>query len=158
MIYVGVIGASSCDRQTGKIAFRVGAAIAREGAVLICGGMGGVMEYACRGAREQDGVTIGILPGTDRTFANPYLSYSIPTGIAEARNSLVVRSSDALIAVGGSFGTLSEIAFALKFAKPIIGIRTWKLEDGNKNRPPITYLDGPEAAVKTAISKINRLD
>jgi len=132
----------------------VGEAIARSGAVLVCGGLGGVMEYACMGAREAGGVTIGILPGAERLDGNKYLTYSIPAGIGEARNSIVVRSSDAIIAIGGEYGTLSEIAFALKFKKPVIGLNTWIMKNSLDAPDPIVRADNPEKAVKLALAAI----
>jgi uncharacterized protein (TIGR00725 family) len=109
-----------------------GAAIAGAGAILVCGGLGGVMEAACRGARSRGGLTVGLLPGTDRDQANGWVQLAIPTGLGEARNALVVRAADALIAIGGGWGTLSEIALARKAAKPVVGLGTWELgEEGD---------------------------
>jgi len=122
-----------------------GAAIASAGATLVCGGLGGVMEAACRGARGEGGTTVGILPGPDRGAANPHVSVAVPTGLGEARNALVVRAADALIAVGGAYGTLSEIALALKAGKPVIGLGTWEI-DG------VERAEGPDAAVDTALT------
>ena len=96
--------------------------------MLVCGGLGGVMEAACRGAKGAAGTTVGILPGADRTQANDYVDVAIATGLGEGRNALVVRAADALIAVGGGYGTLSEIALALKAGKPVVGIGTWDLD------------------------------
>ena len=101
--------------------------IARHGFSLVCGGLGGVMEAACRGAKEAGGITIGIIPTADKRDANPYCDLIIPTGLGHARNVLVVHASDALVAVDGETGTLSEIAIALKVGKPIVGINTWEL-------------------------------
>ncbi len=154
MIYIGVIGTSFCDGETAENAYLTGQEIARKGAVLICGGMGGVMEEACRGVKEAGGISIGILPGSDRQWKNPYLTYSIVSGIGEARNIAVVKSSDALVAVGGCYGTLSEIAFALKCNKPIAGLGTWKLQDGEGRVPPINYFDKPAEAVQWAVSAV----
>jgi len=155
VIYIGVIGASSCNEKIAELAHKVGMAIADSGAVLVCGGMGGVMAQACRGAREAGGVTIGILPGKTRLMGNPHLTYAIPTGLGEARNSIVVKSSDALVAVDGSYGTLSEIAFTLKWGKPIAGIGTWKLTDHTGETAPIKYFEDPINAVKWAIESIS---
>ncbi|MEA2420374.1 MAG: hypothetical protein QOE60_2580 [Thermoleophilaceae bacterium] len=119
--------------------------MAERGAVVVCGGLGGVMEAACRGARAAGGTTVGILPGLDRTAANPFVDVALPTGLGEARNALVVRAADAVIAVGGGYGTLSEIALALKAGKPVIGIDTWDIEG-------VVAVDGPEAAVAAALS------
>lgn len=152
--YIGIIGEGVCDKRIGEIAYRAGAAIAKSGATLVCGGMGGVMQFACKGAKDSGGVTIGILPMDDRTGANPYLDYSIPTGMGEARNVVVVRASDAIIAIGGSYGTLSEIAFTLKFGKPIIGIGTWELKDSQGEKVPIKIAGDPETAVSTALDAV----
>jgi uncharacterized protein (TIGR00725 family) len=126
------------------VAEEVGRLLARRGAVVVCGGLGGVMEAACRGARSEHGVAVGILPGLDRRAANPHVSVAVATGLGEARNALVVRAADALIAVGGAYGTLSEIALALKAGKRVIGLGTWEIEG-------VKRADGPEAAVEAAL-------
>jgi uncharacterized protein (TIGR00725 family) len=125
---IGVIGGGTCSPEIYAIAQEVGRAIAQNGFSLVCGGLGGVMEAACRGAREAGGITIGILPTSDKRDANQYVDFVIPTGLGQARNVLVVHASDALVAVDGETGTLSEIAIALKVGKPIVGIKTWELE------------------------------
>jgi uncharacterized protein (TIGR00725 family) len=125
---IGVIGGGTCSPEIYAIAQEVGREIAQNGFSLVCGGLGGVMEAACRGAREAGGITIGILPTSDKRDANPYVDFVIPTGLGQARNVLVVHASDALVAVDGETGTLSEIAIALKVGKPIVGIKTWELE------------------------------
>ena len=125
----------------------VGALLARHGAVVVCGGLSGVMEAACRGARGEGGITVGILPGNDRAAGNPYLSVAIATGLGELRNGLVVRASDALIAVGGEFGTLSEIAFALKLGKRVVGLSTWEL---SRRDEVILRASSAEQAVRLA--------
>jgi uncharacterized protein (TIGR00725 family) len=126
--YIGVIGAGECGAELAALAEAVGRGIAEAGAVLVCGGMGGVMEAACRGAKAAGGMTVGILPGPDRTGANRYVDVAIATGIGEARNLAIIRTADALIAVGGSYGTLSEIGFALKMGKRVVGLRTWEIK------------------------------
>jgi hypothetical protein len=126
--YIGVIGAGECDAELGKLAETVGRGIAEAGAILVCGGMGGVMEAACRGAKAKGGMTIGILPGPDRSEANAYVDIAVATGINEARNLAIIRTADALIAVGGSYGTLSEIGFALKAGKRVVGLKTWDIK------------------------------
>ena len=126
----------------------MGRELASRGAVLVCGGLGGVMEAACRGSKGGGGTTIGILPGTDRAAANPFVDFAIPTGLGEARNALVVRAADALIAVGGAYGTLSEIAFALKAGKPVAGLGTWDV-DG------VTVADSPDAAVESVLADLS---
>ncbi|MEX0789314.1 MAG: TIGR00725 family protein [Actinomycetota bacterium] len=108
-----------------RVAEEAGACVARAGAVLVTGGGRGAMEAACRGARSAGGVTLGLLPGSSRNEGNAYLDVAVPTGMGEMRNVLVVRAGDGVVAVGGAFGTLSEIAFALKLGKPIVGIGTW---------------------------------
>jgi uncharacterized protein (TIGR00725 family) len=115
--------------------------------VVVCGGLGGVMEAACRGAKDAGGMTIGILPGTDRSAANPYVDVAIPTGLGEARNALVVRAADAVIAIGGGYGTLSEVAFALKAGKRVVGLGTWEI-DG------VEAAGSPEAAVETVLGDL----
>ena len=122
---IGVIGAGDASEQECKSAELVGEEIARNGCTLLCGGMGGVMEASCRGAKSQGGTTIGILPGNFSADCNPYIDYPIVTAMGHGRNIIVARSSDAIIAIGGSYGTLSEIAFALRLKIPIIGIKTW---------------------------------
>lgn len=154
MIYLGVIGASECDYKVSEIAYLVGKAIAESGSVMICGGMGGVMEAASRGVKDAGGISIGLLPGENRIFANPYLTYSIPTGIGEARNSIVVRSSDALIAVDGSYGTLSEIAYALKWGKPVAGLGTWRIQEYDGTEAPIVYFSEPQEAEAWALRSL----
>ena len=125
--YIAVVGAGACSSSEESAAEEVGALLARASAVIVCGGLSGVMEAACRGARREGGVTVGLLPGSDRAAANPHVAVAIPTGLGELRNGLVVRAADALIAVGGEFGTLSEIAFALKLGKRVVGLGTWEL-------------------------------
>ena len=125
---IGVIGASQCNKRIAEIAYRVGREIGKKGAVLICGGLGGVMEEVARGAKESGGLTVGILPGLSSSDASSYIDIPIVTGMDHGRNIIVVRSCDAIIAIGGKEGTLSEIAFALKLKIPLIGIETWKIE------------------------------
>ncbi len=123
--YVAVVGPGDAEPPDAE---EVGRALARAGAVLVCGGLGGAMEAACRGAKAEGGTTLGILPGTDRSAANPYVDVAVPTGLGEARNALVVRAADSLIAIAGGYGTLSEIALALRAGKPVIGLGTWEIE------------------------------
>jgi uncharacterized protein (TIGR00725 family) len=125
--YVAVVGAGEASADEIAAAEEVGRLLAERGAVLVCGGLGGVMEAACRGAKEGGGSTVGVLPGRDRAAANRYVDVAIATGLGEARNALVVRAADVLIAVGGGYGTLSEIALALKGGTPVVGIGSWEL-------------------------------
>ena len=124
---IGVIGSGDCSPQVQRLAEEVGREIAKRGAVLVCGGLGGVMEGAARGAKLAGGLTVGILPGSDACKANPYIDVVIVTGMSYARNIIVVRSSDVLIAIEGKYGTLSEIAYALQLRKPVVGINTWNV-------------------------------
>jgi len=130
---------------------RVGRALAARGAVVVCGGRGGVMEAACRGAKDGGGTTLGILPGLDRADANPYVDVAVPTGLGEARNALVVRAADALIAVGGEWGTLSEIALAKRAGKRVVGLGTWELSRAGQPVDGIIAASDPEEAVELAL-------
>lgn len=122
---IGVIGGSSCSSGVYRTALRVGELIASRGAVLICGGMGGVMEAACKGAAQAGGLTVGILPSENPEAANPYVRIPVATGLGIGRNIIIVRSARALIAIDGRYGTLSEISFALQLNKPVIAINPW---------------------------------
>jgi uncharacterized protein (TIGR00725 family) len=124
---VAVVGPGEASAEELATAEEVGRLLGERGAVVVCGGLGGVMEAACRGAKDAGGTTVGILPGYDRGAANRYVDVAIATGLGEARNALVVRAADVLIAVGGAYGTLSEIALALKTGTPVVGIRSWEL-------------------------------
>jgi uncharacterized protein (TIGR00725 family) len=126
--YVAVVGpGEACDREL-EAAEEVGRELAQRGAVVICGGLGGVMAAACRGAASAGGLTVGVLPGTDREAANEWVQVAIATGLGEVRNALVVRAADAVVAVGGAYGTLSEIALALKTGVPVFGLGTWAID------------------------------
>ena len=146
-----MIGEGECSRATARIAERVGAAIATGGARLVCGGRGGVMEAASRGAARAGGIVVGILPGFRRKDANPWVTIPIVTGMDQARNVIVVRSCDAVIAVGGRYGTLSEIALALKLGVPVVGLRTWKLVQPEGRRVPLLDARTAEDAVVLAV-------
>jgi uncharacterized protein (TIGR00725 family) len=126
--YVAVVGPGDASPAELAVSEELGAALASAGAVVVCGGLGGVMEAACRGAKSRRGLTVGLLPGLDRSAANGWVDVAIPTGMGELRNGLVVRAADAVVAVGGGAGTLSEIAFALKAGRPVIGIGTFTLD------------------------------
>jgi len=128
LFYIAVIGGGEASPELLALAREVGREVARRGGVLLCGGLGGVMAAAAQGAQEEGGVSIGILPDPDRGRANPYLTYSIPTNLGHARNVLIAHAADALIAVDGAHGTISEAAIALKLGKPVIALRTsWDL-------------------------------
>ncbi len=151
MTLIAVIGAGECDAETYARAVEVGRELAKRGAWIVCGGRGGVMEAACCGAKEAGGLTIGILPGTDSREANRYVDIPIVTGLGEARNVIVVRSARAVIALDGEFGTLSEIALALKFGKPVIGLDTWELAKGGERAKGIIVARDAKEAVELAM-------
>jgi uncharacterized protein (TIGR00725 family) len=146
---IGVIGASSCPESLIDVAEKVGSEIAARGAVLICGGLGGVMEAACRGAKRLGGTTVGVIPESESGSANEFVDIVIATGMGEARNAVVVNSSDGLVAVRGGYGTLSEIAFALRSGKPIAGISTWNIDER------LHAVDDPVEAVDWVFRKIS---
>ncbi|HVE66966.1 MAG TPA: TIGR00725 family protein [Solirubrobacteraceae bacterium] len=125
--YVAVVGPGE-ESPASEAAEAVGRELARRGAVVVCGGRGGAMAAACRGAASEGGVSVGLLPGTDRSEANEWVTVAVATGLGELRNGLVVRAADAVIAVAGGPGTLSEIAFALKTGRPVVGLETWEIE------------------------------
>lgn len=125
--FIGVIGAGDCDESLAAAARLIGQGIAGLGAVLVCGGMGGVMRAACQGAKAAGGLTIGILPGSEPGQANEFVDLPIATGFGEARNLIIIRTAAVLVAIGGSYGTLSEIGFALKMGKRVVGFKTWDI-------------------------------
>jgi uncharacterized protein (TIGR00725 family) len=128
-ICIGVIGAGETDKTNYDIAYELGTHIAGRGAVLVCGGLGGIMEAVSKGVSDASGTVIGILPGTDKAAANPYVSIALPTGMGIARNTLIVHMSDVLVAFPGSYGTLSEIAFALASGKTVVYLPgSWDLK------------------------------
>ena len=147
---IGVIGAGECSQEIKDIAEEVGQRIAQRGAVLVCGGLGGVMEAAAKGAKEAGGTTVGIVPGTRAGDANPYIDIPIVTGMGEARNVMIVRTAEAVIAVSGGPGTLSEIAFCLKLGVPVVGMKTWEID------PRIHQVETPEEAVDRAFRLIEQ--
>jgi uncharacterized protein (TIGR00725 family) len=133
---IAVIGGSTCSKKIYKQAQELGALIAKEGWTLVCGGLSGVMEAACRGAKGEGGITVGILPGNNCKEANKYVDVKIPTGLGYARNILVVRAAKVVVAIDGKYGTLSEISFALNEGKPVIGIGTWDIKGIIKVKTP----------------------
>ena len=156
--FLAVVGSASCDERVAALAEAVGREIGRRGAVLVCGGRGGVMEAACRGARSQGGTTVGILPGTDRAQANPYVDIPIVTGLGEARNAVVVRTAGAVIAVSGGYGTLSEIGLALKMGRPVVGLDTWQLHRDGVPVPGVIEARTPARAVALALQQTAQED
>jgi uncharacterized protein (TIGR00725 family) len=150
-MFIAVIGAGRCSAHVAALAEAVGHELARRGAVLVCGGLGGVMEAACRGAKSAGGLTVGILPGVSRRDANPHIDIPVVTGMGEARNVLVVQSAQAVIAVSGEYGTLSEIAHALKIGIPVVGLSTWRLTKDGQEREAIIRAVTPQEAVDKAL-------
>ena len=153
---IGVIGGAAPTQEEAATAEAVGRALAEAGAVLVCGGMGGVMEAACRGAKSAGGLTIGILPGTDSNEANPYVDVPVVTGMRCARNVIIARTAQAVIAIGGSYGTLSEVGFALSFGVPVVGLGTWEVNREGHPPAPIVRADTPEEAVRRALKLARR--
>jgi len=151
---VAVVGAGSASAEDERIAFEVGRLLAEQGAVVVTGGLGGVMEAASRGAQEAGGTTVGIIPGERRSDANPYAGVVIATGLGEARNALVVRNADGLIAIGGEFGTLSEIALALKLGIVVVGIDTWTIERPGMSVDPILRARDADEAVRLLFERL----
>lgn len=151
-LYIAVVGGgghvSATQRRSAE---KVGRAVAESGAVLVCGGLGGVMEAACRGAHAGGGLTVGILPGRHRHEANPHVDIAIPTGMGEARNVLVVRCADAVVAVAGEYGTLSEIALALQAGIPVVGLDTWELGRAGEPVEAVVRAEEPTRAVELAL-------
>jgi uncharacterized protein (TIGR00725 family) len=145
---IAVIGGSSCTKDEWAIAHETGQLLAGRGAIVVCGGLGGVMEAAAQGAKANRGVTVGILPGTDPAAANPYIDVPLATGLGEMRNLLIVRVAQALIAIGGGIGTLAEIALAQRTAKPVIG-----LHDSFRNAIEMPRAAGAAEAVEWALER-----
>ena len=149
--FVAVIGGGQPSPQETQLAEEVGRELAKRGVILICGGLGGVMEAVCKGAQSEGGVTIGILPGESHQAANPYVQIPIVTGIGHARNLAVVKSAQAVIAIGGSYGTLSEIGHALRSGIPVIGLNTWSLYRNGQQDNSIILAQNPAEAVSKAL-------
>ncbi len=146
---IAVIGGGNCTKKEAKLAEEVGRQLARRGVTLVCGGLGGIMEAACKGASLAGGTTVGILPGDKSQTANPYVQIPIVTNMGYARNIAVVKSAQAVIAIGGSYGTLSEISHALQSGIPVIGLNTWSLSrNGREDKSIIPAKDAAEAVDK----------
>jgi uncharacterized protein (TIGR00725 family) len=145
-LYLAVIGAGNASPEIWEMAMNIGREAALRGWIVITGGLGGVMEAAAKGAKEEGGLTLGILPGGDRNEANPYIDISVATNMRHARNSIIAHTADALIAIGGEFGTLSEVALGLKLGKPVIALRTsWTI-------PGLIYADNPKDAIENVLA------
>ena len=150
--FVSVIGGEECSHEEAQLAEEVGRVLAQRGVTVICGGRRGVMEAVCRGAAAQGGTTVGILPGNSRREANPYVKIPVVTGIGYARNVIVAKSGQAVIAVGGHYGTLSEIAYALEDGIPVIGLGTWSLSQGDNEDSSIVVASSVAEAVEKALA------
>ncbi len=150
-VIIAVIGASQPSEKTARLARQVGAELGRRGVTLVCGGLGGVMEAACRGAKSTGGETVGILPGSDPSDANCWVDIRICTGMGYARNAIVVKSGRAVIAVGGAYGTLSEIGHALGEDVPVVALDTWELARGGVADDSMIAASNPTEAVELAI-------
>ncbi len=148
---IAVVGGSTCTSEEAEWATAVGRLIAKGGAVLLCGGLGGVMEAAARAAQQAGGLTVGLLPGSDPAQANPHIDVALATGMGEMRNALLVRAADAVIAIGGGWGTLSEIALAQRIETPVVG-----LHDAFTSAVDIPRVERPEEAVRWALEQAER--
>ena len=155
-LIISVIGAGQATRDVARLAEQVGRELARRGATMVCGGLGGVMEAVCKGAKSAGGTTIGILPGNDPGEANRWVDIHICTGIGYARNVIVVKTGRAVIAVDGAYGTLSEIGHALGDGIPVIGLKTWKMARNGQEDRSIVIADDPVDAVQKALEAADR--
>ena len=155
-MFLGIIGGAKCSKAEAGMAREVGRLLAEQDVILICGGLGGVMAAACKGARMAGGTTIGILPGNDPSSANKYVDIPIVTGMGEARNVIIVKSVQAVIAIGGEFGTLSEIGHARKNDIPVIGLNTWSFSRKGKTETSMIVVEDPVIAVEMAIAEARK--
>jgi uncharacterized protein (TIGR00725 family) len=150
--YVAVVGPGDAPPPVERDAEEVGRLLAGEGAVVVCGGLGGVMAAACRGAKAAGGVTVAILPGDDRSDANPWVDVAVATGMGEGRNALLARTADAAVALAGGYGTLSEIALALRMGRPVVGLGSWDIDGLDPATSPADAVTRALAAVRRASS------
>ncbi len=150
---IAIVGAAVASEDELQAAETVGRLLAERGAVVVCGGRGGVMEAACRGAIGQGGITVGLLPGSEASGGNPYLTIALPTGMGLARNAILALAGEAIIAIGGGPGTLSEIGLALKAGKRVIGLGTWQMRDPRGHTAAIEAADSPAQAVTLALAR-----
>jgi uncharacterized protein (TIGR00725 family) len=152
VIAVAVVGSGTCSPDEERVAEELGRRLAEAGALVVTGGLTGVMAAACRGAQSAGGTTVGLLPGVCRADANPWVSVAVPTGLGEGRNVLVARTADVMVAVGGEYGTLSEIAFALKLGRPVVGVATWELRRHPGAAPDPSVVPAADAARAAALA------
>ena len=148
--HIGVIGAGECSLEMYNQATELGHLIGQNNWILFCGGLGGIMEGAAKGCYKTGGMTVGILPGNEKDSANPFITLPIATGLGEGRNLLIVKASEVVVAIAGGYGTLSEIGFALKIGRPVIGLNTWPGIDG------VEYVETPAQAINTIITYLSR--
>jgi uncharacterized protein (TIGR00725 family) len=153
--HIGVLGPNNTTSEQDELGQAIGADIAKAGAILFCGGLGGMMTAAAEGAKSEGGQTVGILPGSGKTDANEFIDIAIPTDLGAYRNAILVRSCDAVIAIHGEYGTLSEIAFALRLGVPVVGLNTWTVSKEGKPDPGIHVANSAEEAVKLALDLTN---
>jgi len=153
---VAVCGESDPRTSLAELAFELGRGIAERDAVLICGGLTGVMEHAARGARVAGGLTIGLLPGDDPAAANQYVDVAIATGLGDARNAILARTADGVVALGGGLGTLSEIALAVRNRRPAIGIQTWRFDRDGRTEPELPTAANPHDALEWLFAHMGR--
>jgi uncharacterized protein (TIGR00725 family) len=153
---IGVLGPNECSREEARLGYAVGAEIARRGGIVLCGGLDGMMAAAAEGAKSAKGTTVGLLPGDNASAANPFIDIPIPTGLGPLRNAVLVRACDAVIAIRGGHGTLTEIAFALRLGVPVVGLATWDLRRDGKAEPLLRVAARPEEAVALAFSLAER--
>ena len=152
---IGVIGAGEPTPEIYSLAETVGKELGKRGVTLVCGGLGGVMEAACRGAKKAGGTTIGVLPGNDKSSANPWVDITIPTGMGHSRNVIIVKTAEVIIAVGGAYGTLSEIGHSLAEQVPVVGLKTWEIFREGQKHKSITIDESPSDAVEKAMNMLN---
>ncbi|HZD59300.1 MAG TPA: TIGR00725 family protein, partial [Anaerolineae bacterium] len=154
-VYISVIGVGTEREELNSLAYEVGRLVAEHGAILVCGGLGGIMDAAAHGAKEAGGVTVGILPGPSRAGASKHLDVAIPTDMGHARNALVALAADIVIAIGAGYGTLSEIGLTLKMGKPVIGLKTWVLYREGREDEGVIPANTADEAVETAFRIIH---
>lgn len=154
--YVAVCGGGAFEETAAAAAETIGAELARRGAIVLCGGLGGVMEAVSRGVRSEGGLSVGLLPGSDRAEANAFVDVALPTGVGEIRNMLLVRASDVVIAISGEFGTLSEVAFALRLGIPVVGLDTWELTNKRRTDDPIIRAQSATDAVEKGFAALEQ--
>ena len=153
---IAVVGAGQAGPDLEALAERAGRAVAQAGAVLVCGGLGGCMEASCRGAKSAGGLTLGFLPSNDREAANPHVDVAVPTNMGVMRNLLIVLAADAVVAIDGGLGTLSEIAVALQHRKPVFGVSTWTVDPVRSGGAAVVSCATPEEAVEKALAACAR--